>query len=184
MEDDVVNVWENAYYDFLLLRRTSAGRLMLLIEDDDVPVLSVTSSTALTPNAWHHVVVTQDGSGARIYVDGVDAGASGSNAAAWTGHLGIEGAWLGRGHCYGLSGALDEVRIYDRSLSADEVARHHSGDFSDGRGLLAHWTFDDPVDAEAGAWFSDHYPSDFAASSSWELLQFLPVFARPDVRRG
>ena len=79
------------------------------------------SSTAIQDTDWHHVAVTRDSSGnAVIYIDGVsDATGFVEQRTAFTGTV------IGKGHTaysdfYGL---IDDVRIYDRALSAQEVHR-------------------------------------------------------------
>jgi len=69
-------------------------------------------------NAWHHVVVTLPPGGAesRLFLDGVDHGASGLTLPAVAASLEIGSA----GDRY-LSGLLDEVRIYDRVLDTAEI---------------------------------------------------------------
>ena len=95
-------------------------------------------------NSWHHIVGTYDGTDIRMYVDGVlkdtanDAGAMtngdtntkiGDNA-GMTYYLCPES--------YYFNGAIDEVRIYNRALSAEEVRYHYN------RGApVAEWSFDE-----------------------------------------
>jgi plastocyanin len=69
-------------------------------------------------NAWHHVVVTFPPGGAesRLFVDGVDKGASGLTLPTAAASFEIGSA----GDKY-LSGLIDEVRIYDRVLDAAEI---------------------------------------------------------------
>jgi hypothetical protein len=73
---------------------------------------------------WHHVVFAVDAGGGRLYVDGVQKGSQ-----PWTGAAGaastLQALHLGdypgaTGGAF-LSGVVDEVRIYDRGLSAQEV---------------------------------------------------------------
>ncbi|MFN0089594.1 MAG: LamG-like jellyroll fold domain-containing protein [Acidimicrobiales bacterium] len=82
---------------------------------------SVTSSTAASTNAWRHLALTYDGVTMRIYLDGVQVGAraqTGAPAGA-AGPLQIGGntVW---GEWY--SGLVDDVRVYNRALSAAELA--------------------------------------------------------------
>lgn len=177
-EDDLINIYEDGYYNFLLLRRTSANQIMLYIEDEDAELLYVYTTETVTADSWHHLVVTQDGAGAKIYIDGAESGLSGRTSGAWTGHLAVAGAWLSKGHWYGHSGAIDEVRFYDRALSAGEVGDHYGATFSDDTGLLAWWSFDEPTDDDAAAFLSERYATSFDPSNSLDLLQFLPVFVR------
>ncbi|MGE0731221.1 MAG: LamG domain-containing protein [Acidimicrobiia bacterium] len=93
---------------------------------------------ALAEGVWHHVVLTKDDSTARLYVDGVPAaevpatgpvhyvaldpaqdccGSGGGVAFGRDGDVSTDAAHF-------LTGGLDEVAVYDRALSADEVAAH------------------------------------------------------------
>jgi hypothetical protein len=120
---DLVNVFEDGWENFLLLRRTAEGRILLLIEDDDAALASVTSNEVVGAG-WHHVAVTQDGTGLAIYVDGRQQVTGGANSSAWTGHLTLTGTWLGGGHWSYFDGRLDEVRIWARALTPDEITAH------------------------------------------------------------
>jgi Concanavalin A-like lectin/glucanases superfamily/Divergent InlB B-repeat domain/Immunoglobulin I-set domain/Immunoglobulin domain len=83
----------------------------------------VLSTNILTTNAWYHVVGTFDGIWMNLYLNGV---LHGSARHPYPVDYGIrpmffgtsgETAWDGR-----LAGALDEVSLYDRALTAQEVA--------------------------------------------------------------
>jgi hypothetical protein len=69
---------------------------------------------------WHHVVGMRNGSNWRIYVDGVlensATGGTGTLATPWTLQIGHES-----GSVYWFPGTIDDVRIYNRALSAAEV---------------------------------------------------------------
>jgi fibronectin type 3 domain-containing protein len=80
--------------------------------------LKATASVVTT--GWRHLALTYDGTTMRIYIDGVLRGtrAQTGAVAASTGSLkiggnAIWGEWF--------SGLIDEVRIYDRTLSAAEI---------------------------------------------------------------
>src|SRR6185436_2157336 len=81
---------------------------------------SATGTAALPLNAWSHLATTYDGSLVRLYVNGVLASSTAVTGAmtASTGvlHLGGNGVW---GEWF--AGLIDEVRVYDRALSAPEV---------------------------------------------------------------
>ena len=74
------------------------------------------------PGTWYHVVCSWDGVTARIYVDGVEAtsysfpASSFVNKAATT-RIGSSA----NSSSYLLSGKVDDVRLYDRSLSRSEI---------------------------------------------------------------
>jgi len=83
---------------------------------------------ALTVGAWHHVVGTFDGKTLKLYLDGSLADTHASRAET----IGQGGAlFLGKSegdpqftHNAHFKGTIDEVRVYDRALSADEVRGH------------------------------------------------------------
>ncbi len=78
------------------------------------------SNTALQANKWHHVAVTYDGSYLQFYVDGqLDS----SHQASITFDSNDESFVLGADLAGGshLDGALDDARVYNRALTADEV---------------------------------------------------------------
>jgi prepilin-type N-terminal cleavage/methylation domain-containing protein len=80
-----------------------------------------------TTNAWHHVAFTWNGNSATsiLYLDGVKYGVT-VQASASTGFLGnanIGGTVVGN---Y-FSGLIDDVRIYNRALSAAEISALYNG---------------------------------------------------------
>ena len=77
-------------------------------------------SAALPLNAWSHLAATYDGAVVRLFVNGVQAGslAFAGSMAASTGSLrlggnSVWGEWF--------AGLIDEVRVYNRALSASEI---------------------------------------------------------------
>jgi len=75
------------------------------------------STTAITANVWQHIVVVGDASGHKIYVNGSLAG---SDAMAYV-VTQSEAVSIGGSLDY-FPGAIDDVRLYDRALSASEVS--------------------------------------------------------------
>jgi hypothetical protein len=77
-----------------------------------------TSKLAL--NVWTHLAASWDGATLRLYLNGTEAGsvAVGSTLAASTGPLSIGGNGIWGEYFKGL---IDEVRVYDRALSAVEI---------------------------------------------------------------
>ncbi|MFZ2187077.1 MAG: fused MFS/spermidine synthase [Candidatus Moraniibacteriota bacterium] len=88
-------------------------------------VYTVTSSTSITDNQWHHVVGTYDGTTMRIYVDGTQTGSgtsfSGDLPTSKTGALRIGADYYPTPANF-FTGSIDDARLYNRALSAEEVA--------------------------------------------------------------
>jgi hypothetical protein len=80
--------------------------------------------TAPSTGAWHHYVATVDAVSEKIYVDGIfsDSAPSG-NAAATPDDFTIGADTQGTGVAF--QGVLDEVAIYDVTLSAAQVKHHY-----------------------------------------------------------
>ena len=79
---------------------------------------------------WTHIAVTWDGTVIRGYIDGdpVKSNLTNQEAVPWIGKMAtndVEDLFIGakEGTFQGLPGALDDLAIYDRGLSADEIKR-------------------------------------------------------------
>jgi hypothetical protein len=79
-----------------------------------------TGVTAITDNAWHHVVASLAGSTVTLYVDAGTGSAKASGAVnSYTGTRAIASV---QGGSNWFAGLIDEVRIYARALTAADVA--------------------------------------------------------------
>ncbi len=85
----------------------------------------ITASNTIVSGNWYHIVATIRGSlDMTIYVDGVNVGGTYSGAGGAMVHLSSNSpAGIGRNSIggAGTSDRIDDVRLYDRSLSDDEV---------------------------------------------------------------
>jgi hypothetical protein len=82
---------------------------------------NVVGTASLALNAWSHIAVTYDGSALRLYVNGALAATTAvtgtipvSNGVLRMGGNSVWGEWFG--------GLIDDARIYNRALSAGEIA--------------------------------------------------------------
>ena len=84
---------------------------------------SATEITTALPsnNAWHHIVATQTGTTAKLYVDGVLV-KTGAVTAIGNSTYSYNTIEIGRyNNAYYFTGSLDEVMVYNRVLSASEI---------------------------------------------------------------
>ena len=82
----------------------------------------VSFGTALPTAVWTHVAVTYDGTTMRAYADGVLLGTPQAIALTPVTAALQVGAWISGANNFDyLSGAVDEVRFYDRALSPTEI---------------------------------------------------------------
>ena len=99
--------------------------------------------SALTNN-WHHVVMAYDGENLYYYLDNVLQGTTTRDNGALlvkNTPLTIGQAGVGKDNEY-FYGLIDEVRVYNQKLSADEVQVLYE-DVDNSQGLLAHYDFED-----------------------------------------
>ena len=115
-------------YDLHVIKNTVAAHLINRWPGYAIKV--TTEGSVLKPNQWHHVFVTYDGSGKAagvdIYIDGqpqsliTNSDSLGekhsikTSAALLLGRRSKDAQWTG--------GQIDDVRIYDRCLTASDVA--------------------------------------------------------------
>lgn len=101
------------------------GKVALYLDaNDDV---GVTGTTTLATNTWYHVAGTWDGSTVRIYVNGVLNNTPVSRTAAIS--TDTRPVYLGgrSGSTDILKGTLDDVRFYNKALSAAEITTLYNG---------------------------------------------------------
>jgi hypothetical protein len=111
------------------------------------------TNTPLLSNAWNHLALTCDGRELKVYCNGVlqNSAPLDRPRVAGKGLLrlgkGADRILNGTDDNTGLEGWLDEVRIYARALSAEELraqfAKPAAADMKNTPALVAYWPFDD-----------------------------------------
>ena len=99
-------------------------RLYLAATSTDKVQRNLNANQKIEVNVWKHLVFTYNGSTMKIYVNG-----SLDNTVNYSGSIGTNADYFGIGkdpdRNYYFTGLIDEVRIYNRALSADEVMQHY-----------------------------------------------------------
>lgn len=110
----------------IILGRNVSGRYVYLgYESGSWHFQSVTPSALLAaadPTGTHFVVGLRSGSNVRIYVDGVLGGSVGVGAPEGTSDATMAIGRLAGETAYDWNGTIDEPAIWDRALTADEIA--------------------------------------------------------------
>jgi hypothetical protein len=115
----------NSPNDFLLI--LDQGKIALILDADNGSGMSVSTGTTTanqySDGQWHHLVAMRNGDAwdsARLYMDGAPVALSNRSGGVWgVGTSALIGA---RGdNLYGFTGLLDEVAIWNRTLSATEA---------------------------------------------------------------
>jgi hypothetical protein len=110
----------------------------------------LTGSANINDNQWHHVAGVYNGSKMDLYVDGkLDA----SQTASGSLNVSATNVYIGGSPSQSFNGLVDDVRIYNRALSADEIEALYFGpvtdlvsdyniDFKDFAVMAEHWLED------------------------------------------
>ena len=102
--------------------------------------------SVITDGNWHLATATYDGSDITIYFDGAEIGRFAHPGTLDKG--GTADAYVGSSNSAGefFEGGMDDVRVYDRALSAAEIkALVAGGQGDDIRGLVGWWKLDDDL---------------------------------------
>jgi len=107
------------------------------------------SDDILELNRWHHLAMTYDGSILKAYLDGREVAARKVGKERVPGSTSLDIGRRQDGYIY-FSGKIDEVRLFNRALSAREVKNNatatgspESKDAVVADGLVGHWGFED-----------------------------------------
>ncbi len=99
--------------------------------------IEVVAAQKFSGTQWRHLAVSYDGSstaaGVRVYIDG-ELNSVTIRRDALTGSIASKEPWriAWKGTGVGFEGSLDEFRLYDRVMSADEVRNLHWREFLEG----------------------------------------------------
>jgi beta-galactosidase len=98
------------------------------------PYTWMTGVTSSFNGTWHHVAGTYDGSELKVYVDGLLRGTTAHTGAIATSTYAVSMGRNSQQTTRYYEGLIDEVRIYNRALSASEIA--YLADVTPGDGKL------------------------------------------------
>ena len=83
------------------------------------------ASTALSPGVWHHLAYVYDGVSKKIYIDGIENVSVAAPGLSFS----LDSFEIGRSEKNSLNvlrGFLDEVRVYGRALTPEEVRERYN----------------------------------------------------------
>lgn len=111
------------------LEQLASNRLSFSVQNSKIVSAESDSVNLLDDKNWHHVAGVYDGSAVHLYVDGVKANSYSpplsGKIADYKHHICIGSAWAGSScGATGVDnfyGYIDDLRIYDRALTAEEV---------------------------------------------------------------
>ena len=155
-ENGYGTIWHDRAIDhrnrFFVLTDGSLLAQYIIGGNDSQPTAPANS---VLDNVWTHVILTYDGSEIVFWVNGIK-----QTPVAATGAMSSSTAnkWIGLGQSsgvYNFNGIIDEVRLYNRALSASEVERIYK--LSKPKmlaptktGLVGYWSFEENTGTKVG----------------------------------
>ncbi|MDQ0064097.1 LamG-like jellyroll fold domain-containing protein [Paenibacillus harenae] len=125
---------------FLTPKNGANGKIRFAIKNNNSSEQIIEGQSALPTGGWHHVAVTLNGSTGTLYVDGALVGSNTSMTIKPSDLGATTQNWIGRSQYPDpyLDGRVDDFRIYDQALPADEIAALAAP------GMIAWYKFDQP----------------------------------------
>jgi len=152
---DILHKWANSttgvgarcYGLYLTDRKAS-----LVISSDGKNDIPTVGATALSVDNWHHVVGVYNGNSMMVYTDGILDGSDSYAGSIYSGTANITIGRDGFGN-YPFKGKIDDIRVYNRALSATEIQELYNGNCSytdsDNDGVIDQW--DECPDTPSGS---------------------------------
>lgn len=147
---------------------TSSGKFFIY-DNSATPAPGMMSARSINDNNWHHIVWTSDGSTSNMYIDGkLDATAAQARAAdTGTGSIGFDTPNIEY-----FTGSLDDMRIYNRTLTAAEVASmYRSGQMTrkvvSAQGLVGYWAMNEGAGNQTGDSSSNGFTGTINGGPTW-----------------
>lgn len=123
-QQGIIEKYNTPYPDGYVLRIGDDGLLHGYV-NNDTTFVGATGSTVVTPNVWHFVVATCDGSSIKVYLDGFLDGVTNTTLLPRPGQLDLRLGARGDDTADRLQGDLDEVAVYPSALSADQIQQQY-----------------------------------------------------------
>ena len=90
-------------------------------------------------NEWKLITVTYDGVNRKIYVDNTLL----KNGTGVASNFDLNNFRIAEAGASNFNGSLDDIRIYNRSLSQEEITKLYQGTYTNTSGLVAHYDFEE-----------------------------------------
>jgi hypothetical protein len=109
---------------------TELNKAVFKLRDNSAVENSAIGTTDLNDGQWHHVVGVYEATvdQIRVYVDGVKEGETTQNFTGdFSGVRGLNIGWFDISPWYYMTGQIDEVALYNKALTLEDIHRHYNG---------------------------------------------------------
>jgi hypothetical protein len=126
---------QNGFRFFVNSYNTEDRKLKIEVGNGAFGLSLASAAGAVTPNAWHYAAAVINGPNSKLFLDGIEVASGSLPSFTQTNYVDV-GRMLTSGFYF--KGSIDEVRIYNRALSEEEIRYLYN------RGApIAHWKFDE-----------------------------------------
>ncbi len=116
---DVFCLYEDGY-NYLKICIQADNSILVSVKDGGTKMLDIYTTEEISDNDWHHLSVTQDGSAAKVFLDGAECELNGTNSTYWTSHLADAEIKIGS-YFTKFEGTLDNIGVYCQALPEREI---------------------------------------------------------------
>jgi len=92
---------------------------------------------------WYHVVMTWDGTTQKLYANGSLSNSKGTSGTSGNPEYDLTVGRRSDASSLFFNGLIDDARVYNRALSAEEVSKLYKGEWVSDTGLVGHWEMDE-----------------------------------------
>ena len=126
LDNGIMGKWDyNQNKASYLLYKPSATRFIIYVSSNGSTLASETNDTDIS-SGWNHLVGVYDGANLKCYLNGVVDGSSAYSSGLYSSDAVVEIGRYDEGSSTSYTNQLAQPRIYNRALTAEEVARNYN----------------------------------------------------------
>ena len=104
----------------------------------------VTAENSISPETWHHLAITYDGSNIILYIDGIEAGSAEASGQITNDAVPLNiGRLVWQTTYFDLDGQADEVSLWNIALTQQQVQDYMEANLMGATGLVGYWNFNE-----------------------------------------
>ena len=104
----------------------------------------VTAENSISPETWHHLALTYDGSNIILYIDGIETGSAEASGQITNDAVPLNiGRLVWQTTYFDLDGQADEISLWNIALTQQQIHDYMEADLTGETGLVGYWNFNE-----------------------------------------